>query len=253
MAGKFSFLKPDFKSVIPEIWKDIFKSTVLAGLGALGLLLIKQVPVVGTALQKLYALPLYAWILIFVVGLLIGFWVASAILRTKLRALDQLAETDALTGLGNLRKQNVSLKKAIHAVSPEEQLSIIYIDIDNFKSVNDAAGHDSGDYVLKQFAEILNQNRKVTDVVCRCGGDEFLVIAPKTPAPGALIYADRLRKEVASTPFKTLNQRPDVSLTLSAGVAEWKPSAIDSSDAFIKQAESAMRRAKDRRNRVEAT
>jgi len=125
MAGKFSFLKPDFKSVIPEIWKDIFKSTVLAGLGALGLLLIKQVPAVGTALQKLYALPLYAWILIFVVGLLIGFWVASAILRTKLRALDELAETDALTGLGNLRKQNVSLKKAIHAASPEEHLSII--------------------------------------------------------------------------------------------------------------------------------
>ena len=143
MTGKFSFLKPDFKSVIPEIWKDIFKSTVLAGLGALGLLLIKQVPVVGTALQKLYAILLYAWILIFVVGLLIGFWVASAILRTKLRALDQLAETDALTGLGNLRKQNVSLKKAIHAASPEEHLSIIYIDIDNFKSVNDAAGHDS--------------------------------------------------------------------------------------------------------------
>ena len=106
---------------------------------------------------------------------------------------------------------------------------------------------------MKQFAEILNQNRKVTDVVCRCGGDEFLVIAPKTPAPGALIYADRLRKEVASTPFKTLNQRPDVSLTLSAGVAEWKPSAIESPDAFIKHAESAMRRAKDRRNRVEAT
>jgi two-component system cell cycle response regulator len=99
----------------------------------------------------------------------------------------------------------------------------------------------------------LNQNRKVTVVVCRCGGDEFLVIAPKTPAPGALIYADRLRKEVASTPFKTLNQRPDVPLTLSAGVAEWKPSPIESPDAFIKQAESAMRRAKDRRNRVEAT
>src|SRR6476660_10084459 len=113
MAGKFSFLKPDFKSVIPEIWKDIFKSTILAGLGALGLLLIKQVPVVGATLQKLYALPLYGWILIFVVGLLIGFLVASAILRTKLRALAQLAETDALTGFGSMRKQSVSLREAI--------------------------------------------------------------------------------------------------------------------------------------------
>src|SRR5882724_2774293 len=251
MDGKFSFLKPDFKSVIPEVWKDIIKSTVVAGLGALGLLLVKQVPVVGAALKRPYSLPLYAWILLLVVGLLVGFWIASAIVRAKLRALNQLADTDAFTGLGNLRKQKQSLITAIHAASSSERLSIIYMDIDNFKSVNDVAGHDSGDYVLKQFAEILNQNRKVTDVVCRCGGDEFLVIAPKTPAPGALIYADRLRKEVASTPFKTLNQKPDVSLTISAGAAELNPSAPESPETLIKRAESAMRRAKEQRNRVE--
>ena len=251
MEGRFSFLKPDFKSVIPEVWKDVIKSTIVAALGAAGLLVIKQLPVVGGIFKQPYALPLYAWIILFVLGLLIGFCTASAILRTKLRALNQLADTDALTGLGNLRKQSVSLIKAIHGASSGERLSIIYMDIDNFKSVNDVAGHDSGDYVLKQFAEILNQNRKVTDVVCRCGGDEFLVIAPKTPSPGALIYADRLRKEVASTPFKTLNQKPDVSLTVSAGVAEFNQSANESSDTLIKRAESAMRKAKEQRNRIE--
>jgi diguanylate cyclase (GGDEF)-like protein len=250
MEGKFCFLKPDLKGVVPEIWKDVIKSTAVAGLGALGLFLMKQLPVVGAALKRFYALPLYAWILLLIVCLLIGFWIASAILRTKLRTLNQLADTDALTGLGNLRKQNVSLRKAIHDASDNEPLSIIYIDIDNFKAVNDVAGHDSGDYVLKQFAEVLNQNRKVTDIVCRCGGDEFLVMAPKTPRPGASMYAEKLRKEVATTQFKALDQRPDVSLTISAGVAQLNTSATESPDSFIKRAESAMRKAKEQRNHV---
>jgi two-component system cell cycle response regulator len=184
---------------------------------------------------------------------LIGFWIASAAVRAKLMHLTQLADTDDLTGLGNLRKQKESLNEAIRATASDGcALSIIYTDIDNFKSVNDVAGHDSGDYVLKQFAEILNQNRKVTDIVCRCGGDEFLVIAPKTAVPGALIYANKLRNEVASTPFKALNQKPDVSLTISAGVAEFDSATNEVPDVFIKRAESAMRRAKEKRNQVEA-
>jgi diguanylate cyclase (GGDEF)-like protein len=252
MESKFSFLKPDFKKVLPEVWQDVIKTTVVAGLGALGLLLLKQLPVVGAALKAGYLLPVYGWILLFSAGLLIGFWIASAVLRTRLKDLTQLADTDELTGLGNLRKQKVSLAEAIQASTPDQKgLCLIYTDIDYFKSVNDVAGHDSGDYVLKQFAEILNQNRKVTDVVCRCGGDEFLIIAPKTGAPGALIYANHLRNAVASTPFKTLNQKPDVSLTISAGVAEFNPAANEVSDVFIKRAESAMRRAKGSRNRVE--
>ena len=252
MEQNLSFLKPDFKKVIPEVWQDVIKSTVVAGLGTLGVLLVKQVPVVGGVLRKVYFLPLYGWILLFCAGLLIGFWVASAVVRTRLKDLTQLADTDDLTGLGNLRKQKVSLNEAIRATASSRQaLSIIYTDIDNFKSVNDVAGHDSGDFVLKQFAEILNQNRKVTDIVCRRGGDEFLVIAPKTPGPGALIYANRLRNEVASTPFKTLNQKPDVLLTISAGVAEFDLAANEASDVFVKRAESAMQRAKEKRNQVE--
>lgn len=252
MPGKFSFLKLDFKKVLPEIRHDIIKSTVIAGLGAIGVILAKQLPVLGSVLNEPHNFPLYGLILLFCGGLLIGCWLTSAFLRSKLETLNQLADTDPLTGLGNLRKQTVSLDEAMQcAASAGHALSIIYIDIDKFKTVNDVAGHDSGDYVLRQFAEILNLNRKVSDIVCRCGGDEFLIIAPKTPAPGSLIYANRLRNEVVTTPFKVLHQKPDVSLTTSSGVAEFNPAAKELPESFIKRAESAMMKAKARRNCVE--
>lgn len=252
MAWKFSFLKPDFKKVAPEFWQDIFKSSILAGLGALGVILAKQLPVVGTVLNAHYDLPLYGLILFVFAGLLIGFWVASVFLHIKLRDLNHLADTDPLTRLGNLRRQKLSLSDAMRGASSEGQpLSIIYLDIDYFKRVNDTAGHDSGDYVLKQFAALLDQNRKVSDIVCRSGGDEFLVIAPKTAAPGALNYANKLRNEIANTPFKALNQKPDVTITASAGVAEFNPVADKDPETFVQRAEAAMRKAKDKRNHVE--
>src|SRR5580658_2814719 len=84
-----------------------------------------------------------------------------------------------------------------------EGFCAIIVDIDNFKTVNDTAGYESGNFVLKQFADLLNTKRKVTDQVFRFGGDEFLVLTPQTPLQGAVMYAEKLRGAVLATKFKT--------------------------------------------------
>jgi two-component system cell cycle response regulator len=105
--------------------------------------------------------------------------------------------------------------------------------------------------VLQQFAELLVLNRKVTDQVFRYGGDEFMVLTPLTPRHGALAYAENLRNKIAATKFKVHGGRPDVSLTISAGIADMKYPDKDTCDDLLKRATEALSRAKKARNSVE--
>jgi len=126
--------------------------------------------------------------------------------------LIRLALTDELTGIANRRGLVTELERAFRSID-REQVSLILIDLDHFKSVNDTYGHVEGDKVLKALAEILEGNSRSGDVPARFGGEEFAVVLPRTDAISARYIGERLRRTIAEYPW------PLAPVTVSVGVA----------------------------------
>ncbi|NNM12567.1 MAG: GGDEF domain-containing protein [Pseudomonadales bacterium] len=151
-----------------------------------------------------------------------------------------LAETDSLTGLGNRQAMHKSLAKLVAAARRYERpLSLLMLDIDHFKKVNDTFGHSSGDAALFAVAEAIREVCRDTDSAFRFGGEEFLILLDNTDGIGAAVAAERLRKRIA-----TLNEGDGVptSLTASIGSAAWQEE--ESPSALIVRADQALYRAK---------
>jgi len=126
--------------------------------------------------------------------------------------------------------------------------SVIMIDIDHFKKVNDVHGHDAGDEVLRQTAEVFKRVTRTADTVCRLGGEEFLIICPQTPSDETRTCAERVRKAVEENRITWGDF--DRNVTISLGVAESLPSHANIDD-LLKAADLAVYRAKEAgRNRV---
>ncbi len=143
------------------------------------------------------------------------------------RRLQDLALTDALTGLPNRRFANEHLEREwAGAERSSHPLSCMMVDIDFFKQVNDKYGHKTGDNALKRVAETLSMSIRKQDVVCRLGGEEFLVICTDTPAEQAYRYAERLRLGVAATEIHGDDGKV-FKLTISIGLATKKPSLLN--------------------------
>jgi len=162
----------------------------------------------------------------------------------------ELAVTDALTGLYNRRYMTNHLetlqKSAIQDYKP---VSLLILDIDFFKKVNDTHGHDVGDEILKQFSGRMIKSVRGIDLACRYGGEEFVVVMPDTDLAVALGVAERLRREVADLPFKLPASELQLDVSCSIGVAMSMES--ESSESLIKRADEALYQAKrDGRNRV---
>ena len=171
-------------------------------------------------------------------------------LRTSLDQSVELAVTDTLTGLNNRRyfDNQMSLTMARHfkgAAAP----SVLVLDIDFFKRVNDTYGHDGGDEVLKEFARRLTLNVRAIDMPCRFGGEEFVVLMPETDADDALHIAERVRAQVADMPFRLADGR-ELNVTVSVGVATSRGPG-DTVEALLKRADEGVYEAKSSgRNRV---
>ncbi len=161
----------------------------------------------------------------------------------------EAALTDVLTGLYNRRHAlDRMAQEWAEAERGHRPLSLLMVDIDHFKAVNDTYGHDVGDAALRQFAETLRTFSRVPDVPCRFGGEEFLLIAPGTALDGALQLAERIRSAVSQQAL--LANGVSVKVTVSIGVAE-KMASHASVDQLIKAADEALYRAKQAgRNRV---
>lgn len=135
--------------------------------------------------------------------------------NTKLKLL---SITDELTGLYNRRRVYEELEREIDSAQRyQKPLSIILLDIDNFKSINDDCGHNVGDAVLKEFAHILKQKLRTTDIIGRWGGEEFIIVCTNTCTSTAFILADRLCKVIENYKFVTT-----YNVTFSAGVSQFK-------------------------------
>jgi two-component system chemotaxis response regulator CheY len=168
------------------------------------------------------------------------------------RRLRLLARTDELTGLRNRRGLRVALLRELRrAERYERDLSLIALDVDRFKQVNDRYGHAVGDRVLQGVARALQIGVRQVDVVARTGGEEFVVVAPETPLADALQVAERLRALVAAFELPVGDQL--VRVTLSAGVASCRTSGLSELEPLLQVADAALYRAKaEGRNRVEA-
>lgn len=175
------------------------------------------------------------------------------ILRERVDRGLELSVIDQLTGLYNRRYMNNQLQQFMHrAVIGNRPLSVMMLDIDHFKHINDTYGHQAGDEVLQEIAERLRQNVRPMDVVCRPGGEEFLVILPDTPGDMACAAAERVRRAVAAGTFSVLGNTRQVSVTISAGVSSLN-GVDDTMAELMGRADSALYQAKSAgRNRVES-
>jgi two-component system cell cycle response regulator len=174
-------------------------------------------------------------------------------LRDNVQMSIEMAITDALTGLHNRRYMESHLSTLVEqAASRGKPLTVLVLDIDYFKSVNDTHGHDAGDEVLREFSQRLKKSIRGIDLACRYGGEEFVVVMPETDMAVATMVAERLRRRIASEPFPISQGASSVEVTISIGLAA-RHSASDNAANILKRADQALYRAKrDGRNRVVA-
>jgi len=159
--------------------------------------------------------------------------------------LEELSRTDKLTGLLNrLKLDEVFAYELIQARRYEKSFSVLLIDVDRFKSVNDTYGHQVGDQVLVEFSRLLKSNSRSAESIGRWGGEEFLIILPETSSAGAILFADKIRQIIAAHVFPVVG-----AVTCSVGVSTFYKN--DSRESMMDRADRALYRAKNEgRNRV---
>jgi diguanylate cyclase (GGDEF)-like protein len=171
-------------------------------------------------------------------------------LEEKNRELQELAYYDPLTGLPNRRFFFEHASLIFEEVKRyEKPLSLLVMDMDHFKKINDTYGHDVGDLVLKTFAGLLRGIVRHSDICARFGGEEFVVLLPNTDLEGAKVLAERIRATAAKNPVE--HGSIVIVFTVSIGVSQYRK-GMQSIDELIKEADIALYRAKEGgRNRVE--
>ncbi len=161
--------------------------------------------------------------------------------------LRNLAVTDTLTGVWNRRHGENLLADDLSARRPGQALSLLMLDIDHFKTVNDTFGHQAGDHVLIEIASRVRRSLRGNDVVSRWGGEEFVVLLRDCALPDALVVAEEIRAAIAEVPFGTLG-----TCTVSIGAAEFR--ANEDLQSWLGRADQALYRAKQEgRNEIRAS
>ncbi len=169
-------------------------------------------------------------------------------LQEKLR---EQANRDSLTGLFNRRYLEGTLEREIARCKREDTpIAMLLLDIDHFKLINDTYGHQAGDEVLRALARILQDSARVEDIVCRYGGEEFLLVLPKMPLDAARERGEQLRRLFAETPMTYVDRR--IRITTSIGISATSTHS-ETAESLIRCADEALYLAKQNgRNRVVA-
>ncbi|ACM19453.1 response receiver-modulated diguanylate cyclase [Geotalea daltonii FRC-32] len=173
-------------------------------------------------------------------------------LKRSNELLKQLSNTDPLTHLYNRRYLMEALDREYQrAARKESSLSLIIIDIDHFKKVNDNYGHQQGDVVLAAVAALLKKMVRSYDVAARYGGEEFVVLLSETALSQAMLFAERFRCAVQEIVFT--GKMNGLTITVSLGVATFPSAKVDCVDSLFRQADEALYKAKQGgRNKAEA-
>ena len=155
-----------------------------------------------------------------------------------------MAHTDALTNMHNRRYFMLRLNEEVERARRHGSvMSVLIFDLDHFKKVNDTFGHDSGDAVLVAVAEVVDQVKRVSDIACRLGGEEFALLLPETDKAGALNLAQRLRRGIQDYPYEQKINQP-LKVTASIGVATVTGNT-QAPETILKIADRALYKAKD--------
>lgn len=172
-------------------------------------------------------------------------------LKSNYQQSISMAITDGLTGLYNRRYLDTHLENTVRqALANSKPMSVMIMDMDHFKQVNDTYGHNVGDEVLKHLAEIIIRSTRSADLAARYGGEEFVILMPETNTEPAMDVAERIRKTVESTDMRVSHQVGSIKKTISIGVATLNPFG-DSPTDLMKRADAALYQAKNSgRNQV---
>jgi len=181
-------------------------------------------------------------------------WISFAIIQIMIvliygiliKNLYKQIQTDMLTGLCSRRYFYTKLSK----MKFKAPVSLILIDLDNFKSINDTYGHKAGDQVLRQFAAILKSNLREKDIIARWGGEEFAVILLQTDVDEAFIIGDRIRNSVENHDF--LIGKKTCGITISIGLSSTKERTHIDMENLIIIADKALYKAKEKKNFIVA-
>lgn len=258
LANTFILLNlKDFTFYLGEIYLIIIWTFTVSGLRLSHATISAIITSIIAIAVSYYMLPMsyelfiinFFWIFsAFSFGLLTAFILEKSnetiFLNTK--RLEELATTDKLTGLYNRFKIEDSIAKEIDRVQRYKRVfSVILLDIDNFKSINDNYGHITGDTVLKEFSNILRKQIRSVDVVGRWGGEEFLILLAETRKDKAKELAEHLRDKIDNYEFIVVK-----NITASFGVAEYNDN--DTIEKLINKSDKALYKAKNSgKNRVE--
>jgi diguanylate cyclase (GGDEF)-like protein len=156
---------------------------------------------------------------------------------------ERLTITDDLTKLYNYRYLMQYLDGEVkRCLRYKKKVSLLFIDVDGFKRINDTFGHLVGSQALSEIGQVLRRMLRETDIVSRYGGDEFVIVLPETPLNGAMVIAERIRKKIEDYEF--VAQNLTIHLTVSLGVANCPKHAL-TAEGLIKKADAAMYRAKE--------
>ena len=234
IGGKFSILmsKDEEKTSLEEMVKSLQVDNKWVG-ELKGLTKIKEVIWMGVYIESKIIDNIH-----------IGYRAVCKNLTDRKR-IEELSVTDKLTGLYNRLKLDEVLTMRIEEFKRyKTEFSILLLDIDDFKKINDTYGHDVGDYVLKTVAKTLKENTRTTDVVGRWGGEEFIIVCENTNLDGSKTLAEHLRDIVYKTNFEKVG-----NITISLGIAEFKEN--DTISSVFKRADNRLYIAKTTgKNRV---
>jgi two-component system cell cycle response regulator len=172
-------------------------------------------------------------------------------LRDNMQMSIELAITDGLTGLFNRRYMETHLGTLVdQSAARGKPITVLVLDIDYFKAINDSYGHDAGDDVLREFSLRIRKATRNIDLACRYGGEEFVIVMPETDMAVATAVAERLRRRIATEPFAIQKGARHLEVTISIGIAALSGVGDDAA-TILKRADQALYRAKrDGRNRV---
>jgi two-component system cell cycle response regulator len=174
-------------------------------------------------------------------------------LRDNVQMTIEMAVTDGLTGLHNRRYLERHLVTLVQqAIARQKPLSVLVLDIDHFKTINDSYGHAVGDDVLREFSRRVRKAVRGIDLACRMGGEEFVIAMPDTDAALALLVGERLRQKIAIERFRIPESEESIEVTVSIGISSLA-STEDTPETLLKRADEALYEAKRAgRNRVSA-